>query len=111
MWQSVEILNTFNTLPLKRICWKTKIFIKKLECHFLVGSTKIESVSFVYKTAISEANVKTNSIVSKKWTYRKERSFASSYFIFLKILFQFKNLLEGIDLIYQRTKFPYSYFS
>ena len=49
--------------------------------------------------------------MSKKWTYRKERSFASSYFIFLKILFQFKNLLEGIDLIYQRTKFPYSYFS
>ena len=111
MWQSVEILNTFNTLPLKPICWKTKIFIKKLECHFLVESTKIESVSFIYKTAISEANVKTNSIVSKKWTYRKERSFSSSYFIFLKILFQFKNLLEGVDLIYQRTKFPYSYFS
>ena len=31
-------------------------------------------------------------MVSTKWTYHKERSFVSSCFIFLKILFQFKNL-------------------
>ena len=30
-----------------------------------------------------------------KWTYRKERSFASNYVIFLKILFQFKNLIKS----------------
>ena len=41
---------------------------------------------------MSEANVKTNKMVSTKWTYHKER-FASNYFIFLKILFQFINLL------------------
>ena len=35
-------------------------------------------------------------------TYYKERSFASNYFIFLKILFQFKNLLQRADLMYQR---------
>ena len=28
-----------------------------------------------------------------KWTYHKEWSFPRNYFIFLKILFQFKNLL------------------
>ena len=28
-----------------------------------------------------------------KWTYPKEGSFPRNYFIFLKILFQFKNLL------------------
>ena len=31
MWQSVETLNVFNTLTLKQIFWKTKIFFKKLE--------------------------------------------------------------------------------
>ena len=93
MWQSVEILNVFNTLTLKRIFWKTKTFFKNLEYRFLVESIKIENASFPYKTAISEANVKTNKMVTTKWTYQKERSFAGNYFIFLKILFQFKDLL------------------
>ena len=72
---------------------KTKTFIKKLDYRFLVENTKIENESFPYKTAMSDANVKTNRIVSTKWTYQKEQSLASNYFIFLKILFQFKELL------------------
>ena len=87
----MEILNAFNTLTLKQISWKTKTFFKKLEYRFLVESTKTENASFPYKTTISEA--KTNWMGSTKWTYHKERGFASNYFIFLKILFQFKNLL------------------
>ena len=89
MRQSVEILKVFNTVILKQIFWKTKTFLKKLEFRFLVESTKIENALFPYKTAISEANVKTNRMVNEKWTYHKERSFAGNYFI----LFQFKNLL------------------
>ena len=84
MWQSVKIFNVFNTLTLKQIFWKTKAFVKKLEYRFLVDSTKIENASFPYKTAITEANVKTNRMVTTKWTYRKEQSFASSYFIFFE---------------------------
>ena len=42
--------------------------------------------------------------------YHKERVFAGNYFIVLKILFQFKNLLQRIDLMYQRTKRLYSCF-
>ena len=71
---------------------KNENFFRKLEYRFLVKSTKIKNVSFPYKIAISEASVKTNGMVSTKWTYHKDRSFVSSYFI-LKILFQFKNLL------------------
>ena len=41
---------------------------------------KIENATFPYKTALSEASVKTNRMGS---TYK--------YFIFSKILFQFKN--------------------
>ena len=110
MWQSVKVSNIFNTLTLKQIFWKTKTFFKKLEYRFLVESTKIENASFPYKTAISKANVKTSKMVITNWTYRKERNFASHYLIFLKILFQFKNLLKRVDLMYQRPKCPYSYF-
>ena len=39
---------------------------------------------------MSEANVKTNKMVSTKWTYHKEQSFANNCFIFWKILFHFK---------------------
>ena len=56
MLQSVDILNVLYTLTLNQ----TKIFLKKLEYCFLVESTKIENLSFRYKTVISDANVKTN---------------------------------------------------
>ena len=77
----MEILKVFNTLTLRQIFWKTKTFFKKLEYRFLVEHTKTENASIPYKTAISEANVKTNRMVSTKWTYHKEESFASNYFI------------------------------
>ena len=83
IWQSVEILNVFNTLTLKQNFWKTKTFFKKLECRFLIENTKIEHASFPYKTAVSEATVRANRMVSTKWTDHKERSFASKYFTFL----------------------------
>ena len=93
MWQSVEILNVLNTLTSKHIFWKKKFLFEKLEYRFLVESTKIESASFSYKTAIPEANVKTNKIVSTKWTYHKEGVLPVTTLFFWKILFQLKNLL------------------
>ena len=48
-----------------------KTFFKKLEYRFLVERTKIEKASFPYKTAISEANVKTNRMVTTKCAYPK----------------------------------------
>ena len=89
----MEILNVFNTLILKQVFWEAKDFFKKLEYRFVVEGTEIESASISYKTAISEANAKANIMVSTKWTYQQERSFASNYFIFSTILFQFKALL------------------
>ena len=106
----MDILNDFNTLTLKQIFWQTKISLKKLDTFFFVESTKTGNASFRYKTAISEANVKTNRMVSTKWTYHIERSFASNYFIFLKILFQIMSLLQRVDLMYQRPKCSYYYF-
>ena len=43
IWQSVKILNVFNTLTLKQIFWKTKTCFKKLEYCFLVESTNIKN--------------------------------------------------------------------
>ena len=62
---------------------------EKLIYRFLVETTKIENTSFSFKTALSEANVKTNRMATTKWTYHKEWSFASNYLIFLENFFQF----------------------
>ena len=78
----MENLNVFNTLT-----------FKKLECRFLVESTKIEKALFPFKTPILESNVNINRMASTKWTYHKEQSFVNNYFIFWKFSFQFKNLL------------------
>ena len=75
-----------NLLGKENLFQKTGVF-------FLVDSTKTESASFSYKTALSEANAKTNRMENTKCTYHKERSFARNYFIFLEILLQLKNLL------------------
>ena len=60
-----------------------------MEYRFLVETTKIENTSFRFKTALSEASVKTNSIATTKWTCHKEWSFASIYLNFLENMFQF----------------------
>ena len=74
--------------------------VKKLEYRFLVESFKIDNITFPYKTALSEPNVRTNRMGSTKLTYHKVRSFASNHFPFLKILFQFRNLVYRVDLMY-----------
>ena len=57
MWQSLKVLNDFLN------------FLKNANPF---ESTKIDNISFPYKTALSEANVKTNRMGSTKWTYHKE---------------------------------------
>ena len=65
-----------------------KTFLKKMEYWILVEATKIENISVPYKTALSEANVKTNRMATTNWTYHKEWSFASNCLIFLENLLQ-----------------------
>ena len=67
----MEILKVFYTLTLRQVFWKTKIFFKKLEYCFSVESANIENPPSPHKTAISEANFKTNRKVSTKWTYQR----------------------------------------
>ena len=66
-----------------------KTFFKKLEYRFSVKTTKIENTSLPFKTALSEANVKTNRMATTKLTHHREQSFASKCFIVLENLFQF----------------------
>ena len=82
--QSLEILNVFDNLILN-FFWKTKTFLKKLEDRFLVESTMIENATIPHKTVLSKANAKTNRMKIRKWTYHKQRGFATNYFIFSKI--------------------------
>ena len=96
----------FNTLTLKQILWKKKTFFKKLEYSFLVETTNIENTSFPFKTALREANVKTNRMTTTKLVYHKEWSFASNYFIFWKICFSFNFSFSPFraNLMCQRSK-------
>ena len=89
---------------------ENKSFSKNWSIVVLDENIYIKNASFPYKTVISEANPKTNKIMSTKWTCYKERSFTSNYFICFKFLFQFKNLWCRVDLLYQQSKCPYSYF-
>ena len=83
-----------------------------MEYHFLAETTKIENTSFPLKTALSEANVKTNRMATTKWTYHKEcKVLPVSTLFFLENLFQFWNLLKRVNLMYQRLKCAYLYFS
>ena len=93
MCQSGKVSNVFNTFTFKQVFWKAKTFLKKLGYRFLVETTKIENTSFPFKTALSEANVKTNRMATTKWTYHKEWSFASNYFIFVA---KFAPVLESL---------------
>ena len=85
MSQLLYVLNVFITLSSKLIFWKTETLFKTLEYRFLVESTTIKSAIFSYETALSKANFKKNRMRTTKWTYHKERSFATGYFIFLKV--------------------------
>ena len=91
----MEVSNVFNTLTLKQIFWKTKTFLKKLEYCFLAKITKIENASFLFKTTLLEANVKTNKMVSTKWTYH--RIFRKRWSLILGCFFPVSILKKQVD--------------
>ena len=56
-----------------------------MEFHFLVEDTKIENISFPFKTALSEANVKTNRMATKNGPITKSGVLPVTTFRFWKI--------------------------
>ena len=82
---------------------KRKPFPKNWNIAFLVERTKIETLRFSCKTALSKANVKTNRMGRAKWTYHNEGSFPSNCFIYLKICFSLRTFYK--ELIWC-TKYP-----
>ena len=73
----------FQYFNLKTYFLRNANLFEKLKYLFLVENIKIENATLPYKTALSEANVKTNRMTSTKWTYHKEWISASNYFIYL----------------------------
>ena len=57
---------------------------------------------------MSEGNVKTNKMESTKRSYHDIITEFATNYLFLKILFQFKNLLGRVDLMYQLPNCSYS---
>ena len=73
---------------------KRKLF-KTLEDCFLVESTKIDNITFPYKTALSEASVKRG---VQNWPITKSRVLPVTIFLFRKFCFSLETLY--IELIW-----------
>ena len=60
-------------IALRWIDWHVFMWqsVEKLEYHFLVERFKFEDASIPYQTDISEADFKTNNMVSTKWLHHK----------------------------------------
>ena len=58
MFQSLGILSVFTAFYSKLILLKMYSIFKKHDYRFLVESTTTKSATFLYKTALSETNVK-----------------------------------------------------
>ena len=85
--------------------WSTAFYLRVLwlktqHCH-----TK-------YKTALSKINVKSIRVRSTKWAYHKEWGFSPNNFIFIcfKVWFEYKHLLQIVDLMYQLAKYYFVLF-
>ena len=61
-----ESFKRFQYFNFKTNFLENENFFEKLEYRFLVETTKIENVSFPFKTGLSEANVKTNRMATTK---------------------------------------------
>ena len=91
LWQSLEVLSIFS---FERNSLKNENFFQKTGEWFSSWKySDCENASFPNKTALSEGSVNENRMVDAKWTCHKERSFASDYLIFKKILFPHKSFL------------------
>ena len=95
-----------------KLFWKNVNLFQKTGVPFLVESTKIDNRTFPYKLLCLKPMLRQIEWgKGTKWTYHKELSFASNYLLFSKVLFQFKNLVYRVDLMYRLAKCPYIYFS
>ena len=86
MWQSMEILSSFNILTLKQILWKTKTFLKNWSTVFYLKAQRLK-MHHLHAKLPYQANVKTYRIVCTKWTYHKEKSFASNFILPITLFF------------------------
>ena len=111
MWQSVEILNIFDTLTLKQLFWKTKTFFNNWSIIFWLKALRLETHFFHTKLPYQKPMLRQIEWWVQNGPVTKEQSFTSNYFIFLKNLFQLKKeplIKSWFDVLMTRT--PYSYF-
>ena len=82
---------------------KTKAILKN-EYRFLAESTKIENATFPYKTAMSEASVKANSveIFGQKGVLRSFTKFTGKHLHQCSVSFLIKLLAHACDFIKKR---------
>ena len=75
---------------MKLIFWRTKTFF------FSWRALRLKTHHFHTKLPYQKLYVKRNKTVTAKWTYHKEWSFASNYFIFGKLCFSLKTFCKEL---------------
>ena len=90
----LNILNIFITLTLKQFFWKTKTFFEKVGYRFLVN-TMMESGTFLHKTTLSKAIVKTNR--NTKWEYEMDLSQRAGFCHQLRFFLKFNISIKTSD--------------
>ena len=83
LWTISESFKRFQYFNFEADFRENENLFQKTRVPSLVETTKVENTSFPFKTALSEANVKTNRMATTKWKYHEEWSFACNYLIFL----------------------------
>ena len=79
-WSFETIIGNFERFQYsKKFSKKQKSFSKNWRTFFYLKVVRLKTL-FPYKAALSETNVKTNRMRSAKWTYHRERNFASNFF-------------------------------
>ena len=98
MWQSLKILNNFNTLTLQSIFWKCKFF-KKLEYCFLVKGTKFDNMQhFLMKLLCQKPMLRQIVWGVQNWLIKKNRVLPVTTFLFWKFCYSLGTLY--IELIW-----------
>ena len=93
---------------MEQIFCKTKPFSKNWSIIFYLKVLRLQMHHFHTKLHRRKSMVKTNRMGSTKWTYQKERGFASTYFIFfsvqeplIKSLFDVKTIKMFIFILFE----------
>ena len=110
MWQSVEILNVFNTLTLKQIFWKTKTFLKKWSTVFKLQALRLKTHHFHTKSPYQKPMLRQTEWWVQNEPITKNRVLPETTLFFWKFCYSLRTSFKELIWCTNDRNAPYSYF-